>query len=92
MRLTVDDGIEVEVSEEVGALLQAMLARRGANADGVTHADVARARFDAETLQRSGSLAPLALNEDGEVDLEAARRRFDAAARTAWRWGTLAPG
>jgi len=67
-----------------------------ASSDGLTQADVARARFDAETLgaHRWGVTreAPaLPLNADGEVDLAAARARFDGATRDAWRWGALGP-
>ncbi len=94
MRLTVD-GMEIEVSEEVGAVLKAMIVRSGGRVDDLTQADVARARFDAETLaaHRWGALGEatvLPLNEDGEVHLEAARKRFDAATLSAHRWGTLA--
>jgi hypothetical protein len=93
MKLTVD-GIELEVSDEVGAVIQAMLRRSDRRADSITEADLARARFDAETLSAhkwgAGAGAPaLPLNADGEVDLDAARQRFDAASRDAWRWGTL---
>jgi hypothetical protein len=95
MKLTVD-GIELEVSEEVGAVLQAMLRRSGRRTDGITRADLDRARFDAETLSAhkwgaNANAAALPLNADGEVDLDAARKRFDAATQDAWRWGTLTP-
>lgn len=95
MRLDVD-GMEIEVSEEVGAVLKVMLARAGRRADGLTQADVSRARFDAETLgaHRWGVTAgpsALALKADGTVDLKVARDRFDATTRNAWRWGSRSP-